>query len=72
MENNSIYEKERIKKEYERRLVTEKQEVLDSIEDRLPGKAKHAFKSYLRVQAEINTQVSSDFQNHPFISIFEL
>jgi 4-diphosphocytidyl-2C-methyl-D-erythritol kinase len=45
-----------LKRDYERRIVTEKQAVINSIGERLPAEAKKAYKAYLTIQDEMATQ----------------
>ena len=45
-----------LRKDFERRLAQEKAEVISSIDDRLPAKAKKAHMSFLRIKAEMKLQ----------------
>ena len=56
LENKSIFDKEMLRKDFERRLAQEKAEVLSSIDDRLPAKAKKAHLSFMRIKAEMKLQ----------------
>lgn len=70
LENKSIYERETLRKDFERKVEAVRKEVELSLEEQLPEKAKKTQIAFNRIRTEMKYQVPPTYLMHPLHALY--